>query len=183
MSNEKQDSPRNESRCSSRKKKPVHSRNQLLALAKIPLLPQPQKPAASPSQSGEKASQVAVNIEELTAQIAGNNLALRTIEAELDEKLSWNADRLEAMVRRLDALLVKSQDLAMFRGLISASEQAMVGQIIEPRHVFSQVADRIVEARARVQGGDFTGAEAERESELRRLDDLSTRLGNLAAEE
>ncbi len=111
-----------------------------------------------------------VNTEELTAQIAGSNLALRTLEAELDEKHAWDAQRLEAIVHRLDVVVTKNRDLALFRDLISPAEQALVGQIASPRTAIAQLAARITEVRGRVQGGDFAGAEAERQAELRRLD-------------
>jgi hypothetical protein len=138
-------------------------------------------PAAAPPEPAA-AEQVRVNTEELTAQIAGSNLTLRTLEAELDEKHAWNAERLESIVRRLDVVVVKNRDLSLFRDLITPAQQALVGQIASPRPLISQLANRIVEVRSRVQGADFAGPEAQRQAELRRLDALSTRLGNLAAE-
>ena len=79
-------------------------------------------------------------------------------------------------------VVVKNRDLTLFRDLITPAQQALVGQIASPRPLISQLANRIVEVRSRVQGGDFAGTEAQRQAELRRLDALSTRLGNLAAE-
>ena len=129
--------------------------------------------SAPAENSAEPASVlVKVNVEELTAQIAGNRVALRALEAELDGKGPWNATRLESVVRRLDALVVKQKDLALFRDLITPAEQALVGQIAAPGQVISQLAARIVDARTAAQGQD----------ELSRLDALSTRLGNMAAE-
>ena len=45
-----------------------------------------------------------MNTEELTAQIAGNNMAMRTLEAELDEKHGWSVEQLETAVERLEKL-------------------------------------------------------------------------------
>jgi hypothetical protein len=125
---------------------------------------------------------VKVNIEELTAQIAGNKVALQALEAELDEKGPWNAARLESVVRRLDALMVKQKDLALFRDLITPAEQALAGRIAAPGQVISQLAARIVDARTAAQGIDFHGSPSDRQAELGRLDAISTRLGKMAAE-
>ena len=119
-----------------------------------------------------------VNTEELTAQIAGSNLTLRTLEAELDEKHAWNAERLETIVHQLGAVVVKNRDLALFRDLITPAEQALVGPITSPRTAISQVTARIAEARRRVQKGDFAGTEAQRQAELQRLDGFPSSSGS-----
>jgi hypothetical protein len=136
-------------------------------------VPPPTAPAAPP--------QVRVNTGELTAQIAGSNLALRTLEAELDENRAWDAPHLEALVHRLEVVVTKHRDLTLFRDLISPAEQALVGRIASPRTAIAQLAARITEVR-RVRAGDFAGSQAQRQADLQRLDALSVRLGNLAAE-
>ena len=123
-----------------------------------------------------------MNTEELTAQIAGSNLTLRTLEAELDETHTWNAERLETIVHQLSAVIVKHRDLVLFHDLISPAEQALVGPITSPRTAISQVTARIAEARRRVQTGDFAGTEAQRQAELQHLEQLSAQLRKLPAE-
>jgi hypothetical protein len=127
-------------------------------------------------------SQVRVNTEELTAQIAGSNLALRTLEADLDEKRAWDAPHLEAIVHRLDVVITKNRDLTLFRDLISPAEQALVGRIASPRAAITQLAARITEVRRRVEASDGAGSPSQRQAELQRLDALSVRLRKLAAE-
>jgi hypothetical protein len=122
-----------------------------------------------------------VNLEELTAQIAGNKLALRTLEAELDEDQAWNAAKLEKLVGRLEALQVKNKDLALFRDLVSPAEQALVGSLPSLRPVIAQATARAAQLRAKSQA-DFSGSPAERQAELRRCDELSARLRGLSAD-
>ena len=123
-----------------------------------------------------------MNTEELTAQIAGNNMALRTLEAQLDEKRDWSVEQLETVVQRLENLIVKNKDLALFRDLISPAEQALVGSPASPRPVFSSAAAQIAAARKRTQGSDFPGSKAQRQADLRRLDELSARLNTATKE-
>jgi hypothetical protein len=155
-------------------------RDMLAMLPKTVPMPTVKKPLppTMPTTDSDSASpaQVRVNTEELTAQIAGSNMALRTIEAELDEKRTWDAARLETIVARLDSLVVKHKDLTLFRDLITADEQSLVGRISSPQPVLDQAAARIAEASRRAKGDDFTGTEDERRTEVRRLEELLTRV-------
>jgi hypothetical protein len=125
---------------------------------------------------------VQVNVEELAVRIAGNNLALRGLEAELNENRTWSADQLENVLSRLDILVLRQKDLTLFRDLVSAAEQARAGRTESPRHVISQLAARIVEVRNRLTAGEATIAEELRRAQLEHLDQLSQRLAALAAE-
>ena len=133
--------------------------------------PPPSAPAAD-----ENSATVGVNSEELTAQIAGNNMALRTLQADLDEKRLWSVEQLEAAVGRLEKLIVKNKDLALFRDLIPPAEQALVGSPGSTRPVFSSAAAQIAAAREHLQGSDFPGSNSQRQAALRRLDELTLRL-------
>ena len=149
------------------------------------MLPQPSPLAAPPKESPPPppaapggSSAVGVNTEELTAQIAGNNMALRALEAELDEKHAWSVAQLETAAERLEKLIVKNKDLALFRDLISPAEQALVGSPASPRPAIASAAQQVAAARKRTQGSDFAGSKAQRQADLRRLDELSSRLNN-----
>jgi len=132
----------------------------------------PRREAAEPSPDGE----VQVNFEELAARIAGCNLALKALEAELDEKGPWNAGRLEPLAKRLQVLVVRRGDLELFRCLAPEEMQATLGKLDWPKAAIAQLGARIFEARRAVESPDFSGTPEERELELKRLDAVSRRL-------
>lgn len=140
----------------------------------------PQRPRPALTRSAVPAGRI--NLDELSARIAGANLALRALEAELDEQRPWNARRLRSLIDRLEILVVRSNDLATFRGLLSPQERALVGRLESPQPAISLLAARIFEARTHAAGPDFTGTPSRRRAELRRLDELSRRLAELAAQ-
>jgi hypothetical protein len=151
----------------------------------------PGRPAAPRVDSGPRQpmpaketqeSHVAVNIPELAARIAGNNLALHTLEAELDEKREWSVDHLDGLLNRLDILALRQRDLAMFRDLLTAEEQTHLERIAPTQQAIGQMAARISELRNRAKGEGFTGTDPERQEGLKQLDELSQRLSEMAAE-
>jgi hypothetical protein len=142
---------------------------------------------ASPTDAaghGEDAAggRVTVNIEQLAARIEGNNLALRTLEADLEARHDWSADQLEGVLNRADMLVLRQRDLTLFRDLITPEEQDRVGRIESPQQLFTQLGTRIAEIRRQVAGSDFLGTDAERQAEVRRLRSLSERLAELTRE-
>lgn len=142
--------------------------------------PPAELPSAAP-RSDRSAPPVRVNLDELSAQIAGVNLALRALEAELDQQRPWSAAELGPLFDRLSTLVTRSDDLATFRELISRRERALVGRLGSPRSLIPQVAARIFEARTRTSGPDFPGTAAQRQAELQHLDELSRKLAGLAS--
>ncbi|MBN2473805.1 MAG: hypothetical protein JXB62_04315 [Pirellulales bacterium] len=172
-----------------------------------PLPPQPPAPEATPEepvtepavqvtepavqvtepavQVTEPAAQVAepavqVNVRELAAHIAGANLAFRALEAELDRPQQWTARQLGPLVDRLKNLVIRKNDLATFRELITDRQLAAAGRLESPRAAISLLAAKIYEARSRAAGPEFSGTEAARRAELRHLDELSRELARLA---
>jgi hypothetical protein len=141
----------------------------------------PATVAAKPKPAGAE-EQAQVNLEELAARIAGVNLNLHTLEAELAERRPWNADQLDGVVHRLDILVLRQKDLTLFRDLITPEEQTKVGSIEPPKNAIARLAGRIAEVRSQVQGDDFRGTENDRRAVLKRLDELSDQLAGLAAE-
>lgn len=147
-------------------------------------LPAVTPPAASqPPISQEpklRVGRVEVNVGELTARIAGANLALRALESELDEEpRQWDARRLAPLVRRLRILIVQSNDLAIVRDLLSGRRRELVGRRESPQGAISQLAAGIYRARTHVLGPDFSGTPAQQQAELQRLDTLSRELAEL----
>ena len=108
---------------------------------------------------------VQIEQEELTARIRGCNLAFRALEAELDEKGTWTAARLEPLVDRLEILMLRRHDLELFRGVVPKEQRSAVEPLASAKSVVSPVAAHIVEARTRASGSGFTGTEAERQRE------------------
>jgi hypothetical protein len=122
-----------------------------------------------------------VNVEELRSRIEGINLSLRTLEGELNEKRELTADQLEGLLSRLDILVLRQKDLALFRDLITPQEKARVGQVDSSRAAVATLGTRIAEVRTRVRLNE-TIPEKERTAVLKQLDDLSDRLATLTAE-
>jgi hypothetical protein len=145
--------------------------------ASKPSKPQNESVPASPAEEHAK-----VNVEELAARIAGVNLTLRTIEAELNEKHDWDADRLDGILNRLDILVLRQRDLALFRDLITPDEQSKAGQIELPRQAISAMAARIADVRTRLRSSETVKADAATEATLKHLDELSDRLVSLVTE-
>jgi hypothetical protein len=139
---------------------------------------QPQSTSSPAAQSDEHAE---VNIEELRTRIEGINLSLRNLEAELHEKRDFTADQLDSLLSRLDILMLRQKDLALFRDLTTPREQAKVGQIDSSRSVVATMGTRIAELRTRIRANEAT-AEAERTAALKHLDELSDRLATMTAE-
>ena len=50
-----------------------------------------------------------VDVDELKSRIAGINLSLQTLEGELSVKKNWSADQLDALVQRLDILILRQK--------------------------------------------------------------------------
>ena len=141
----------------------------------------PADEAAAPqSPPAVKADQHAeVNVEELGTRIEGINLSLRNLESELSEKRDFTADELDSLLNRLDILVLRQKDLALFRNLIGPQEQARVAQIDSSRSVVGGMGNRIAELRTRIREN---GPEAERTAALKHLDELSDRLATMTNE-
>ncbi len=121
-----------------------------------------------------------VNLRELAARIAGNNLAVRALESELDKGQIWTAEKLEPLLTRLRQLSVRTTDLQLYEGLVPEKDRWLVGEVESPRNLISQLASRIVEARSRAASDRFTGSDAQRAAELDALERLSRGLAKLA---
>jgi len=126
------------------------------------------------------AGSVKVNVEELEARIAACNLALRELEAELGEKNVWNAAKLEPLVDRLKVLVVRHNDLGLFREAAPKEQRAGITKLEAPKSAISQFSARVVEARNRASDPQFAGDEVERRAELTRLEAVSHRLAEMA---
>jgi len=145
------------------------------------LLPQPpappsqRQPDPSPKQPGNH-----VNVDELKARITGANLAIRALEAELHDGRQWNARELAGMIERLRVLVRRADDLRLVWELTPRDQQTDTGCPDSPRAAISRLAANIYQARTRTSAPDFPGTEAQRETELVLLDELSRELAYLA---
>lgn len=138
----------------------------------------PVQPDFAPHNRDDQHAQV--NLEELRMRIEGVNLSLRTLEGELDEKRELTTDQLDSLLSRLDILVLRQKDLALFRGLITPQEQARVGQIDSSRAAVATLGTRIAELRSRVCQNQSL-RDADRAAALKRFDELSDRLATLTA--
>ncbi|MFW6124700.1 MAG: hypothetical protein ACOC46_01020, partial [Pirellulales bacterium] len=119
---------------------------------------------------------VAVNREELGTRIAGTNLALRALEAEMDRRAAWPLGQVAAFTGRLKALAVRVHDLRLFLDLIDESDRRLMEPLQSPLPVVGQLQRQIVGARRRIAPDDRShDALARREI----LDHLQGELGSI----
>jgi predicted Fe-S protein YdhL (DUF1289 family) len=136
--------------------------------------------AAKPQAAKETAPAVTVDVEELEASIAAANLALRELEADLAEKTTWTAAKLEPLADRLKTLIVRRDDLGLFRDAVPKDQQAEITKLETPKMAISQLNARLAEARRRASDPHFISDEVERRAELTRLEAIAHRLAELA---
>lgn len=123
---------------------------------------------------------VQIDVDELSARIAGCNLELRALETSLDEKGHWDAARLEPLVDRLKILLIRRNDLRLFRESLPEQSRASVASLEAPKMAIAQFGAKIFEIRKRLGESSPAGNDAERRTELSRLDVLSRQLAEMA---
>ncbi len=141
---------------------------------------EPPDPARTDAEAGAQHG-VQVNLGELSAGIAGANLALRAMEAELDnDEVRPSARRIASLVRRLEILVLRHDDLALFCELIGPAARGQVGPLASPRAMIPRLAEKTFAARTYVSGNEFTGTPADREFELELLGEMSRKLAQLA---
>ncbi|MBN2021937.1 MAG: hypothetical protein JW809_04020 [Pirellulales bacterium] len=154
------------------------------ALAAPADVPEPDRPvdvspnpaAPAPSSPRDRAK---VNLRELAAQIAGNNLALEKLVVELEQRATWSPEGLESILDRATPLLSRKDDLKMFYDLLGADQREQVGQLNSGSEVISAIGARIARARVRAQQPDYPGGDAARQAQLRKLDALSKKLSKI----
>jgi hypothetical protein len=147
------------------KKEPAQT--QTVTVAK-PVVPDVAKPQA-----------VKVNVEELDARIAAANLALRELETDLDAKNAWTAAKLEPLLDRLKEVVVRYNDLGLYRDVLPKAQRADVAKLEAPTAAVSQLGALVVDARKRAKDAKFAGDDVERQAELTRLDSITHRLAEL----
>jgi hypothetical protein len=123
---------------------------------------------------------IEVQVDELAARIAGCNLAIRALEADLGENGQWTAARLETLFDRLKILVLRQHDLELFRQTVSKEQMESVGSLMPSKRMISEFAAKIVAVREQVSSPKFAGGDSERQVELRHLEELSRRLAELA---
>jgi len=149
--------------------------------AAAPATTPPAHPPQGPSTEPQVAPRARVNRRELAARIAGNSFALRALEAELSKDRQWNAERLTPLVFKFSLLAVQRNDCLLFRQLIPEDQRALVGEVESAQPVAAKLKECIAEARARANGPDFSGTQADRSLELQLLDEIARTVAELAS--
>lgn len=121
-------------------------------------------------------------MKELSARIAGNNLALQRLAAELDEKKPLNAAQLAPMIERLEPLVARRDDLRMFVDMLSLQQRKEVGSLESPADLIAELNTKIAAARKHAQSDAFQGTAQQRATELEMLDALAGKLADLVFE-
>ena len=137
-------------------------------------------PQATRPGLGDAEPAVGINVGELRTRIAGTNMALRALEAELYDARSWDHDELASIVARLHALVLRAEDMRLFREMVPEETRGLIDVADSPQPAITLAAARIADARQHISEGWDTGTETERLAELGRLNELSRRLAEIA---
>jgi hypothetical protein len=129
------------------------------------------------SQPSEEAS--SLNVEELSARIRGNNVALRKLAAQLYEDRNWDVQSLTAILDQLAPLVARKDDLKLMRELVPPQQRDRVGNLESGSDLISDLGSKIARARSQVQQDESRGSVAERKHLLEQLEQLSRRLAGL----
>ncbi len=132
-----------------------------------------------PPQASQGSDEVKINFDDLRVRVAGVNMELRALEAELDDAKSGTIDGLESMMDRLESSLSKRNDLSLYVNLVEESQRKSL-RLYSPRVLVSQFSRKIFETRTKTQN-DSPANESSKEKLLQRLDDLSRRLAAATA--
>ncbi|MBN2294455.1 MAG: histone H1-like repetitive region-containing protein, partial [Pirellulales bacterium] len=122
-----------------------------------------------------------VNLIELAARIAGTNMALRGIEAQLKESHRWDVRQLTPMVNSLKQICDRRNDLTLFRKLLDENDRGLVGELDSPHDAISKCSERIAEVRAQIESHTSLIRSKHRQEELGKLDALSRELAKLVS--
>jgi hypothetical protein len=116
---------------------------------------------------------------ELEARIAGYNLAVSRVFAELHEQKHWTVEELGRAAGELNDLTTTRHDLNLYWELLPAEAKAEATPLRPLDEVISLLAARTAQRRRELER---TAANSPRDAwELRRLDEVSRRLATLAA--
>jgi hypothetical protein len=97
---------------------------------------------------------VDVNRAELRARIAGTNLALRALEAEIDRRRAWPIGEVAAFTTRLRQLATRCHDLRLFLDLLDEPERRLFEPLRSPLPVVAQLGEQLAAARRRIAPDD-----------------------------
>ncbi|MEX0937894.1 MAG: hypothetical protein WDZ59_08525 [Pirellulales bacterium] len=121
-----------------------------------------------------------LNIDELAVRIAGYNLAMRSLDAELLGRTNHSIADLAGIVHRLDELRTAHEDVKLYWNLLDSDQRQGLSEMFPARELITSLADRIGRTRGKLV---VDGGAAEAVAEQRALlDDLSRKLAELAVE-
>ena len=121
-----------------------------------------------------------VNVDLLTARVAGHNLAVLRLADELGGRDRWTAETLAPHVDRLIDLHERRKDLVLFVELTEPRRRRAFEPIETSRQIVTLLAEKIVGARLWAMGDEYQGNSRQRQAELAALADFSRRLAEIA---
>ena len=124
--------------------------------------------------------QAVVNVDLLTARVAGHNLAVVGLSEELRERSRWTAASLAPQVNRLIELHERRKDLVVFVELLEPQQRRRLEEVETTKRVVTLLAEKIVGARLWTMGDTFDGNPQQRQAELAALAEFSRRLAEIA---
>lgn len=128
-----------------------------------------------------EANRPRINLHELEARIAGNNLSLRRLESRIDRLQPGDVADLAQIVDEFRKLADRRDDLLLYWNLLTPSQRATVETLQPADPLISLLGAHVFKARRFVAGDEFSGHPAQRQAALDRLDLMSQVLAETAA--
>lgn len=122
-----------------------------------------------------------INLSELAAQVSGNNLALRRLEAKLVAGGKWDAKQIDPFVVQLKRIAIRLADAKMVYQLLSSSQQKQIDRIADPAAAIKSLRSKIRTARVTEleSRGPSASLTKEQRLELRSLDRMTEELDSI----
>ncbi len=145
-------------------------------------LPDPQEEDVtnfreSPPQSRNSSNQL--NLDELQANILGNNSMVRKLRFALGKEGPWTTDRLAPLVLRIEQVHRRHHDLMLIYGLTSDAQKNTLDSPDELDSLVELIEQRLTEALEYIKSPEFEGSDDQRLTERLILDQLEKTVASL----
>ena len=145
-----------------------------------PAPPSSKKPAATITSKSKKtkpedepAPQVVINLQELATQIEGYHLGLKHLSDAIRQASPDDLTALERIVKRYARLKQQKDDFQLFLNLLDPSECQAIGQPKSLDSVTAEIAEMLLEARAKCIESDMKENSPKQQGKMDQLDRLS----------
>jgi len=119
----------------------------------------------------------AIDKNELTARVAGYELAIARLTGRLQDRAPWTVEQLSVAIEELNEICNRRSDLLLYWRLLSDAERLQIGKLKSPLTATSLLGSKIFASRELAQNGSAD----QRQLEIELLNDLSKRLATMGS--